>query len=189
MSDVLAALPYAVAAWVLLVGCYGIATSRSFIHSIVCLSLVQSSTCLLLLLVGWSGRATAPVFGDVRPGVRVVDPLVQALTLTDIVVGAAVTALLATGDGHASADAIDSLFRDAHTIKGGAGMLGLLEIVLELTHQPRHHRPALLAAGRDALERAVGRHEGGQHARLPVLASSKTEMQRHPGGPARAGGR
>jgi multicomponent Na+:H+ antiporter subunit C len=94
MTDALTALPYAVAAWVLLVGCYGIATSRSFIHSIVCLSLVQSSTYLLLLLVGWSGRATAPVFGDVQPGARVVDPLVQALTLTDIVVGAAVTALL-----------------------------------------------------------------------------------------------
>jgi multicomponent Na+:H+ antiporter subunit C len=94
MSDVLAVLPYGVAAWVLLVGCYGIATSRSLIHSVVCLSLVQSSTYLLLLLVGWSGRATAPVFGDVPPGVRVVDPVVQALTLTDIVVGAAVTALL-----------------------------------------------------------------------------------------------
>jgi multicomponent Na+:H+ antiporter subunit C len=94
MSDVVAALPYAVAAWVLLVGCYGIATSRSFIHIVVCLSLVQSSTYLLLLLVGWSGHATAPVFGDVQPGVRVVDPVVQALTLTDIVVGATVTALL-----------------------------------------------------------------------------------------------
>jgi multicomponent Na+:H+ antiporter subunit C len=94
MSDILAALPYAVAAWVLLAGCYGIATSRSFIHSIVCLSLVQSSTYLLLLLVGWSGHGTAPVFGDGQPGVRVVDPVVQALTLTDIVVGAAVTALL-----------------------------------------------------------------------------------------------
>ncbi len=35
------------------------------------------------------------------------------------------TALLAIEDGRASGDAIDSLFRDAHTIKGGAGMLGL----------------------------------------------------------------
>jgi multicomponent Na+:H+ antiporter subunit C len=94
VGDVVAALPYAVAAWILLIGCYGIATSRNFIHVIVCLSLVQSSTYLLLLLVGWSGHATAPVFGDVQPGVRVVDPVVQALTLTDIVVGAAVTALL-----------------------------------------------------------------------------------------------
>lgn len=36
--------------------------------------------------------------------------------------------LLAIEGGGVSADAIDSLFRDAHTIKGGAGMLGLREI-------------------------------------------------------------
>ena len=94
MSEVLAVLPYAVAAWLLLAGCYGIATSRSFIHVVVCLSLVQSSTYVLLLMVGWSHNGTAPVFGDVDPGVPVVDPVVQALTLTDIVVGGAVTALL-----------------------------------------------------------------------------------------------
>jgi multicomponent Na+:H+ antiporter subunit C len=98
MADVLAdlfrVLPYAVAAWVLLIGCYGIATSRRFIHVVVCLSLVQSSTYLLLLMVGWSDDATAPVFADVSTHARVVDPVVQALTLTDIVVGGAVTALL-----------------------------------------------------------------------------------------------
>jgi multicomponent Na+:H+ antiporter subunit C len=94
MSDVLQVLPYLVAVWILLAGCYGIATSRSFIHVVVCVSLVQSSTYLLLLMIGWSDHATAPVFGDVAPGVRVVDPVVQALTLTDIVVGGAVTALL-----------------------------------------------------------------------------------------------
>jgi multicomponent Na+:H+ antiporter subunit C len=94
MGEVLDALPYAVAAWVLLVGCYGIATSRSFIHAVVCLSLVQSSTYLLLLMIGWSHDATAPVFADVSTHARVVDPVVQALTLTDIVVGGAVTALL-----------------------------------------------------------------------------------------------
>jgi multicomponent Na+:H+ antiporter subunit C len=94
MSDLLDVLPYAVAVWILLWGCYGIATSRSFIHVVACLSLVQSSTYLLLLMVGWSDHATAPVFGDVKPGARVVDPVVQALTLTDIVVGGAVTALL-----------------------------------------------------------------------------------------------
>ena len=94
MSDVLAMLPYAVPAWLVLVGCYGVATSRNLVHAVVCVSLVQSATYLLLLLVGWSEDATAPVFGDVQPGVRVVDPVVQAMTLTDIVVGAAATALL-----------------------------------------------------------------------------------------------
>jgi multicomponent Na+:H+ antiporter subunit C len=88
------ALPYVVVGWLFLIGCLGIATSHNYVHAIVCLSLVQSSTYLLLLMVGWSRDATAPVFGDVDPGVPVVDPVVQALTLTDIVVGGAVTALL-----------------------------------------------------------------------------------------------
>ena len=39
-----------------------------------------------------------------------------------------VDTLLALESGHAAPDAVDSLFRDAHTIKGAAGMLGLEEI-------------------------------------------------------------
>ncbi len=36
--------------------------------------------------------------------------------------------LLAIESGHADADAVDTLFRDAHTIKGAAGMLGMPHI-------------------------------------------------------------
>ena len=39
-----------------------------------------------------------------------------------------VDTLLALEAGRAAPDAVDSLFRDAHTIKGAAGMLGLGEI-------------------------------------------------------------
>jgi multicomponent Na+:H+ antiporter subunit C len=88
------ALPYVVVGWLFLIGCLGIATSHNYVHAIVCLSLVQSSTYLLLLAVGWSRHGTAPVFADVSTTSRVVDPVVQAMTLTDVVVGAAVTALL-----------------------------------------------------------------------------------------------
>jgi len=87
-------LPYAVAAYVVLLGIYGMAVSRDLVHTIVCLSVAQSGTYLLLLGVGFRKGGTAPVFGDVHPGVRVVDPVVQALVLTDVVVNAAVTALL-----------------------------------------------------------------------------------------------
>jgi multicomponent Na+:H+ antiporter subunit C len=94
MGELLDVLPYAVAAWVLLVGCYGIATRRCFSQVVVCLSLVMSSRYLLRRLIGGSHDAPAPVFGYVSTHARVVDPVVQALTLTDIVVGGAVTALL-----------------------------------------------------------------------------------------------
>lgn len=87
-------LGYVAAAWLLLIGLYGIATSRNLVHLVLCLSVVQSSTYVFLMSIGYRSGATAPVFNDVPPGTPTVDPLVQALALTDIVVGATVTALL-----------------------------------------------------------------------------------------------
>jgi multicomponent Na+:H+ antiporter subunit C len=87
-------LPYLVAAWLFLVGLYGIVTSRNLVHAVICLSVVQSSTYILLLAVGFRRGGTAPIFLDVPVGTRAVDPVVGALTLTDIVVGATVSALL-----------------------------------------------------------------------------------------------
>ncbi|HTD37628.1 MAG TPA: sodium:proton antiporter [Candidatus Limnocylindrales bacterium] len=87
-------IAFAVPAWIFVAGLYGMATSRNLIHLILCLSVAQSSTYVLILEVGYRLGATAPVFGDVLPGTRAVDPVVDALTLTDIVVGATVTALL-----------------------------------------------------------------------------------------------
>ncbi|MFF4469942.1 sodium:proton antiporter [Streptomyces sp. NPDC001599] len=95
MSELTHVLPYLVAAWVFLAGCYGLATSRDLVHAVGCLSVCQAATYVLLLAVGYRDGATAPVFSDLAPGARpVVDPVVQALALTDVVVGATVTALL-----------------------------------------------------------------------------------------------
>ena len=87
-------LPYALAAWLFFVGLYGVVTSRNLIHLVVCLAVTQSSTYVLLLSVGYVARGTAPIFSDVPKGTRAVDPVVQALTLTDIVVSVTVAALL-----------------------------------------------------------------------------------------------
>jgi multicomponent Na+:H+ antiporter subunit C len=87
-------LPYAVAAWLFIVGLYGIVTSRHLVHMVICLSVVQSSTYVLLLAIGYRTNAKAPIFADIPVGTQVVDPVVQALTLTDVVVEATVTALL-----------------------------------------------------------------------------------------------
>lgn len=86
--------PNLVAAWLFLVGLYGIVTSRDYVHLVACLTVVQSSTYVLLLTVGYRLGAGAPIFATHPPGTPAVDPVVQALVLTDIVVGAAVTALL-----------------------------------------------------------------------------------------------
>jgi multicomponent Na+:H+ antiporter subunit C len=87
-------LPYLLAVWIFLVGIFGIVTSRNFIHLVVCLSVTQSATYVLLLAVGYRNGGTAPIFKDVKPGTKAVDPVVQALTLTDIVVSVTIAALL-----------------------------------------------------------------------------------------------
>jgi multicomponent Na+:H+ antiporter subunit C len=87
-------LPYALAVWLFLVGLYGVARSRNLIHLVVCLGVAQSSTYVLLLSIGYVNRGTAPIFADVPQGTRAVDPVVQALTLTDVVVSVTVAALL-----------------------------------------------------------------------------------------------
>ena len=87
--------PYLVVVWILAVGLYGIITSRHLIHQIVCLIVVQSSTYVLLLAVGYKRGGVAPYWFDLtQKHTPAVDPVVQALALTDVVVEAAVTALL-----------------------------------------------------------------------------------------------
>ena len=87
-------LAYAVAAWLFGIGLFGIATSRNYLHLIGCLSICQSGTYVLLLGIGYRRDAVAPIFYDHPPGTPAVDPVMQALVLTDIVVGATLTALL-----------------------------------------------------------------------------------------------
>ena len=87
-------LPYLVAVWLLVAGLYGAITSRHLVHMVICLAVAQSSTYVLLLAVGYRTAGRAPIFVDQPPGTPVVDPVVQALTLTDVVVEATVSAVL-----------------------------------------------------------------------------------------------
>jgi multicomponent Na+:H+ antiporter subunit C len=87
-------LLYVIVIWLLVVGLYGIVTSRNLIHLINCLAVIQSSSYILLLMIGFKTNGTAPVLTNITPNANVVDPVVQALTLTDVVVSAVVWALL-----------------------------------------------------------------------------------------------
>ncbi|TMK99291.1 MAG: dehydrogenase [Actinobacteria bacterium] len=80
-------LAYGVAAWLFLAGLVGIVRSRNLIGVVICLSVVQSSTYVLLLAIGYRSGAKAPIFADIPSGTPVV-------TLTDVVVEATVTAVL-----------------------------------------------------------------------------------------------
>jgi multicomponent Na+:H+ antiporter subunit C len=84
---------YLAAIWLVLAGIYGILTTRNLVCAVACLSVAQSGTYLLLLGLGYLHHGAPPVATPaIPPGA--VDPVLQALTLTDIVVSAAVTALL-----------------------------------------------------------------------------------------------
>jgi multicomponent Na+:H+ antiporter subunit C len=87
-------LPYAVAVWICVVGIFGIVTSTNMIHLALCLTVTQSSTYVLLLAVGYVNGGGPPIFKGVKLGTTAVDPVVQSLTLTDIVVSITVLALI-----------------------------------------------------------------------------------------------
>ena len=87
-------LPYAVAGWLFLVGLFGVVTSRHLVHLVICLAVVQSSTYVLLLAIGYRKSGTAPILQGIPKNAPKVDPVVQALTLTDVVVSVTVAALL-----------------------------------------------------------------------------------------------
>jgi multicomponent Na+:H+ antiporter subunit C len=99
-------LPYVAVAWICVIGIYGVATSRNLIHLSLCLTVTQSSTYVLLLAIGYKDGATAPIFKGIKVGTKAVDPIVQALTLTDIVVSVTVVALIL------------ALALDSHRLKG-----------------------------------------------------------------------
>lgn len=86
--------PFFVAAWLFIVGLWGVVSSRHLVRTVLSLTIVQSSTYLLLLGIGYRGAAKAPIVADIPTTSRLVDPVVQVLVLTDIVIEATITALL-----------------------------------------------------------------------------------------------
>ena len=87
-------LAYGVAGYLFFAGLFGVIRSRNLVQLVVCMTVVQASTYVLLLAIGYRSHAAAPVFSDISSHREVVDPVVQALTLTDIVVSVVVLALI-----------------------------------------------------------------------------------------------
>ena len=86
--------PYAVAVWLFVIGLWGVVSSRHLVRTVISLTIVQSSTYLVLLGVGYRSGGKAPIVADIPTSFKLVDPVVQVLVLTDIVIEATVTALL-----------------------------------------------------------------------------------------------
>ncbi len=89
------AAPYIVAAAVFALGIYGVISSRHLVHQIVCVSIAQSGTYVLLLAIAFRRGGGPPIYSSAPPTAGLgADPIAQSLALTDVVVSAATTALL-----------------------------------------------------------------------------------------------
>jgi len=85
-------------ALLLLIGLWGIISKRNIIRMIIAFSLLDTGLHVLIVTLGSIKGRTAPILDTktlVDEGVKhVVDPVPQALVLTAIVIGLAVTALM-----------------------------------------------------------------------------------------------
>lgn len=86
--------PFFVAAWLFVVGLWGVISSRNLVRTVICLVVVQASSYVLLLAIGYRQGGRAPIVADIPTTSRLVDPVVQVLVLTDVVIEATVAALL-----------------------------------------------------------------------------------------------
>ena len=84
-------ISWVLVAAIFVVGFWGVLTQRDMIKKVIALGIINSALVTAFVLLGSLAGTEAPILLD---GTRdVVDPLVQALTLTAIVVGICVTAL------------------------------------------------------------------------------------------------
>ncbi|HEY6399345.1 MAG TPA: NADH-quinone oxidoreductase subunit K, partial [Solirubrobacteraceae bacterium] len=84
----MSSLPFIAAAWLFIVGLYGVVSSSNLVRTVISLSVVQSSTYLILLGIGYRSGGKAPIVADIPLGSKLVDPVVQVLVLTDVVIEA-----------------------------------------------------------------------------------------------------
>jgi len=76
------------------VGLYGVLRKRNIIKIIVGLGIMEYAMNLFFVLLGYRFHGRAPIDANNQDIFNMVDPLPQALVLTSIVIGLAVTALI-----------------------------------------------------------------------------------------------
>lgn len=77
---------------VILIGFYGLSTSKNIIKSVFCITIIEAGVILLFLNLGNLESGAIPILLE-NLGISIVDPLPQALMITTIVIGSTMTAL------------------------------------------------------------------------------------------------
>ncbi|WFN34924.1 sodium:proton antiporter [Methanogenium sp. S4BF] len=86
-------VPFFCAGILVIIGLVIIVTKKDLIKMVMGLALVEAGVNLLLVATGYISGGVAPIFTN-APSTAMVMPTVQAMTLTNIVIGIATTALL-----------------------------------------------------------------------------------------------
>jgi multicomponent Na+:H+ antiporter subunit C len=86
---------YICAFFLIVLGFYTIVTQYNLVKTVIGISVMDYGVNLLMISVGYTPGGTAPLFTaeELNPASYFVDPILQALTLTSIVIGACVTAM------------------------------------------------------------------------------------------------
>lgn len=86
-------IPYLAVAALILIGLYTLLFKRNLIKMIIGITLIESGVNLFLITLGYRKGSVAPIYTSSSGGIMAL-PVPQALTLTSIVIGVAVLALM-----------------------------------------------------------------------------------------------
>lgn len=87
-------IPYLAVVGLILIGLYTVIFKRNLIKIVIGITLIESGVNLFLITLGYRGNSIAPIFTNAPKGKIMSLPVPQALTLTSIVIGVAVLALM-----------------------------------------------------------------------------------------------
>ena len=87
-------IPYLAVMGLILVGLYALIFKRNLIKMVIGITLIESGVNLFLITLGYRANSVAPIHTQGTAGKIMSLPVPQALTLTSIVIGVAVTALM-----------------------------------------------------------------------------------------------
>jgi len=86
-------IPYFAVFGLIIIGLYAVLFRRNLIKIVIGITLIESGVNLFLITLGYREGSTAPIY-TLSPGGLMSMPVPQALTLTSIVIGVAVLALM-----------------------------------------------------------------------------------------------
>ena len=90
----IANIPYIAVAALIIIGLYTIIFRKNLIKMLIGITIIESGVNLFLITLGYREGGIAPIFTGAPAESTMMYPVPQALTLTSIVIGVAVLALM-----------------------------------------------------------------------------------------------